>query len=258
MSVSHIVNAERLVLASWTRAILLQVAHPLIAAGIVDHSSFEGSPSSSVRRLYHTVRAMLGLTFGDEATHARVVAGIRGIHRRVHGRLRQAVGVFPSGTPYSAEDPALLLWVHATLVQSVVMAYEAIVKTLSPAERDAYCAEAAVVAIELGAEPDVVPRTWEALDSYVTRTLASGVIVVGPDGQTVARALLQGGFSRLTGPAAWANRVLTAGWLPARLRQEYGFQWSRRDERQFARIVGLLRGSRRLLPDVVTKWKEAR
>jgi uncharacterized protein (DUF2236 family) len=252
------INAERLVLASWSRAILLQVAHPLVAAGVVEHSSFEGSPAASARRLHHTVRAMLGLTFGDAGTHAQVVAGIRGIHRRVHGRLRHDVGVFPAGTPYSAEDPALLLWVHATLLESVVMAYEAIVRPLSPADRDAYAADAAEVAIELGAVPADVPRTWAALEQYLERTLASGAIAVGPDARTVERALLRGGFSRLTGPVAWANRVLTTGWLPPALREQYGLEWNGRRDRAFRRLISVLRRARRALPGVVTRWKDAR
>ena len=64
-SITWRVNAERIVLLGWARAILLQLAHPLVAAGVFDHSGFRGTPYAAASRLYHTVHAMLSLTFGD-------------------------------------------------------------------------------------------------------------------------------------------------------------------------------------------------
>ena len=245
-------------LAGWSRAIMLQMAHPLIAAGVADHSTFEGSPVATARRLRHTVRAMLGLTFGSAAEHAKTIAGILSIHRRVNGTLRQAVGTFPAGTRYSAEDPALVLWVHATLIESVLLAYDALVAPLSAADRDTYCREAAPVAVELGARPEDVPGDWNALRRYIDGMLQSGAIVVGPDGHNVAQALLRGRYSALTGPAGWANRLLTTGWLPPRLRAEYGLPWDARRERQFQRAIAMFRGARRLAPTMLAHWSEAR
>jgi uncharacterized protein (DUF2236 family) len=256
--VSIRVNAERIVLTGWTRAILMQVAHPLIAAGVVRHSSFRDNPVASARRLHHTVRAMLGLTFGDATTHARVIEGIRAIHRRVRGQLTEAVGVFPAGTWYSAEDPALLLWVHATLIESVLVAYDALVAPVSIADCDSYCVEAAGVAVELGAVADEVPRSWSALGRYLADVQQSGAIAVGADAREVATVLLRGRFSALLGPVAWANKTLTAGWLPPDLRVQYALDWNETAERHFARSVATLRRARRTLPDVVALWPESR
>jgi uncharacterized protein (DUF2236 family) len=252
--ISARVNRERVVLAGWSRAILLQVAHPLVAAGVAGHSSFRASPVASARRLHHTVRAMLGLAFGDAAARDKVLADIRAIHRRVHGALREAVGPFPAGTRYSAEDPALVLWVHVTLLDSVVLAYEALVAPLSRAERDAYCREAAGVATELGAREEDVPRDWPALERAMDAAFRSGAIVVGPDARAVADALLRGGFSRVTGPVAWANRLLTAGWLPPAIRTQYGLRWNVRRERRFRRLVAAVRHGLRLAPRLVREW----
>src|SRR6187431_41758 len=130
LTVSRRINAERLALLGWSRAILLQLAHPLVAAGVAAHSSFGSGPVAAAMRLHHTVRAMLDLTFGDEPARARVLATIHTIHNRVHGALSRAVGPFPHGTPYSANDPDLLLWVHVTLLDSVVLAYETFVRPL--------------------------------------------------------------------------------------------------------------------------------
>ena len=78
---------------------------------------------------------MLAITFGDEGERARALDAIGAIHRRVHGTLPAACGRFPAGTPYSAEDPALLLWVHATLIDSILVVYARLVAPQSEAER---------------------------------------------------------------------------------------------------------------------------
>ena len=130
-------------LFGWTRAILLQFAHPLVAAGVHEHSGFRASPLAAVKRLRHTVQAMLAIAFGRDIDRDRAIDAIRQIHRRVNGVLTAPVGPFAAGTRYSAEDPALVLWVHLTLIESIVGSYELLVAPLSEPERDAYCAESA-------------------------------------------------------------------------------------------------------------------
>src|SRR5262245_35433392 len=107
------------VLIGWGRAILLQLAHPLIAAAISDGSKFHSGVGSYARRAHETIGAMLDLTFGTPVEAQRIVDRINGIHDRVNGRLATATGIYPAGTPYSARDGRLLIWVHATLVQSL-------------------------------------------------------------------------------------------------------------------------------------------
>lgn len=256
--IAHRINAERLALLGWSRAILLQMAHPLIAAGVADHSHFRAGALVAAGRLRETVRAMLALTFGDPITHGHAIAGIRAIHARVHGRLREATGVFPAGTRYSAEDPALVLWVHATLVESVVMVYERLVAPLSSAERDQYCAEAAEVALALGARAADVPRTWAALEDYVKAEYASGRISVGPDARLVTDAVLFPRLTWLSGPAAWVNRLVTIGLLPEAIRDGYRYGWTERRARQLRRVMRMLRAARRVMPRAAAHWRAAR
>ena len=175
---------------------------------------------------------MLALTFGDPIAHGHAIAGIRAIHARVHGRLRHPTGVFEAGTPYSAEDPALVLWVHATLIESVVLVYERLIAPLPPAERDQYCAEAADVARALGARDEDLPRTWAALEIYLAAELTSGRIEVGADARAIIDAVLFPPLSWVSGPAAWVNRLVTIGLLPDRIRAGYRYGWSDRRERQ--------------------------
>lgn len=256
--ISRRVNAERLALLGWSRAILLQMAHPLIAAGVAEHSSFRASPIKAVSRLHGTVRAMLALTFGDPIAHGHAIAGIKTIHRRVNGQLREETGVFPAGTRYSAEDPALLLWVHATLIESVLLVHERLIGPLTPVERDQYLAEAVDVAVALGARDEEVPRTWPALETYLAAEYASGRIAVGHDARVIVDAVMFPPWSAISGPFAWLNRVITVGLLPPLVRDQYQFVWSASRERQFERATSSIRAVRRLTPRVIAWWPEAR
>jgi uncharacterized protein (DUF2236 family) len=258
LTVSRRINAERLVLLGWSRAILLQFAHPLIAAGIADHSGFRGKPIAALQRLRHTVRAMLALTFGDAADRDSALERIRAIHRQVHGQLSVDVGPFPAGTPYSAEDTDLVLWVHATLVESVPMFYEMLIGPLTPTERDAYCAEATQVAVALNARRSEVPCSWARLQTYLDRMYASGRITVSAQARDLATAVLSPPFGPLGAPGTALNRLLTLGTLPPNVRSQYGFAWTRRDDRMLELVVRALRTSRRALPGRLAKWKPAR
>lgn len=252
------INAERLVLAGWSRAILLQLAHPLVAAGVADHSTFRAGPIAAVRRLRETVEAMLALTFGDELERGHAIATILAIHARVHGTLRETVGAWPAGTRYSAEDPALVLWVHATLLDSVVLAHEMLIRPLSATERDAYCREAAEVATALGARDADVPQRWAGLEDYLSKQYASGAIVVGADARTVAGAVLFPPLALMSGPAAWANRLFTLGTLPPGIRAQYGYTWNSSRDRQLNRLVRAVRIARKMAPRSLAQWRAAR
>ncbi len=257
-SIAWRINAERLVLLGWSRAILLQVAHPLVAAGVAEHGTFRAGPLAPITRLYHTVRAMLSLVFGDHAARAQTLATIRAIHRRVHGHLPQATGRFAAGTPYSAEDPALVLWVHATLLDSIPLAYERLVAPLSAAERDAYCEETAAIAVALGARDADIPRSQAALDGYMKATIGSGAIAVGVDAHQLATTVLAPPIGRLVWPATRVNRLVTIGLLPAAVREQYGFTWSARDERRLGRVLRVITHIRRRVPARIALWPDAR
>jgi uncharacterized protein (DUF2236 family) len=244
-------------LLAWSRAILLQLAHPLVAAGIDDHSTFRAGRLTAAARLHHTVGAMRSLTFGGEAARDATIASINAIHRRVNGTLRESAGPFAAGTRYSAEDPALLLWVHATLLESIPLIYERVVRPLSAGERDEYCADAAWVARALGAR-EGAPRTWRELQDYLARMHASGVLVVSNQARELAGAVLAPPLARLVWPAAYLNRLVTIGALPPSIREQYGYGWTAADERRMGRALRVLRAVRRATPDVVALWPDAR
>jgi uncharacterized protein (DUF2236 family) len=256
---SRRINAERILIIAWLRAILLQLAHPLIAAGVAEHSTFRGSARAAIVRLHQTIGAMLKISFGTTSERQSAIDGIATIHRRVHGTLPSACGPFAAGTRYSAEDPELLLWVHATLVESILLAYEQFVAPLTSAERDDYCAESADVAIALGAHAETVPRSWDGLRALVERGYASGGVVVCDQARVLAASLVTPFAGRIGRHSVTPLiSLLAAGQLPAAVRSQYGFAWSEARERRFLRLIALLRAIRRMLPRRLAWWKAAR
>jgi uncharacterized protein (DUF2236 family) len=257
-SVGRKINREGVVLLGWGRAILLQVAHPLVAAAVSEFSDFNQGAAGYLRRVHRTVGGMLAITFGTPEQAQAVIDRINGIHDEVHGALPEATGPFPAGTRYSARDPELLLWVHATLVDSMLVTYERLVGSLSPAERDAFCIEAADTAMRLGVPAELIPRTHDALARYLDRTQRAGEIVVTPVARIIATALLSPPLGPPGMPLAALSRLVTIGLLPAPIRLGYGFEWNARRDRKFRVVMGLIRRTRWALPPMLREWRVAR
>ncbi len=258
MLISHRVNREAVVVLGWGRAILLQLAHPLVAAGVAAHSGFDEGALAYVRRMRRTIGAMLSLTFGTE-TEVRETAGrINAIHRRVHGRLDCDVGGYAAGTSYDATDPALLTWVHATLIDSQLRTYALFVGPLAPGEEDRYCAEAAQVGPLLGVSASELPHTRDRLDGYLDRMQREDRLAVGAGARRLADALLAPPGRRWVAPALWLGRLTTVGLLPASIRDAYGFPWGSGDARRLRSAAAVLRAARRVTPPALREWPAAR
>ena len=168
------VNREVVVLLGWGRAILLQLAHPLVAAAVSQHSDFGAGLIPYLRRTHQTVSSMLSLTFGtNDQVHA-TARRINAIHRRVHGRSVEATPGFPSGTPYTATDSELLRWVHVTLIDSQIRAYELFVGPVSAEEKDRYCSESANLAPLLNVPPLTLPTSNLELTGQLQHGIRDG------------------------------------------------------------------------------------
>lgn len=202
---------------------LLQVAHPLVACGVVEHSGYD---RNLWRRFVRTLRALYLVTFGDREEAERAAAAVRAAHAHVHGRTREQLGSFPPGTPYSADDPELMLWVHATLVHSSLAAYERFVGPLTPDERERYTEEMNLVARLFGTPADVLPGSYRAFRSYFDSQLGSETITVTAPAGRVADVILDAPLPAPLRLLAPAHRLATAHILPAGLRLEYGLRWT--------------------------------
>ncbi len=248
-SVSWTINREMIAVAGWGRAILLQLAHPSIAAGVGDHSSFRLGVRASLHRLRSTVGAMLAIMFGDADEMITAAAGINAIHDRVSGRVPG------TARAYSAHDPELLRWVHVTLLDSILRTHEQLIAPLSDAERNRYCAEGAIMEALLGMPDGWLPRTHAHLQAHLDQGLAS--VAVTPAGRALAHAVLYPPCWYLAWPAFRFVQLLTIGSLPASIRSAYGFDWRPRDAAALARWTVAARRLLAVLPDFARYWPQA-
>lgn len=244
-SVARRVDREMFLLLGGTAALLLQIAHPLVAAGVAQHSRFREEPFA---RLHRTLDTTLSVVFGaPAAAHAAL--------RRIDRRHFTVTGVADDGRRYAARDPRLLLWVQTTLVLTSLRLYELVVGPLSAQDREAYWTETRPIAARLGIREDALPETLAELERFEAEMLASEVV---PDatGRELASYIRRP--LRLPAVLYAPNDAVTAGLLPAPLRDAFGLGWRTRDRLLFHAVIVGLRLLRRVLPQRLTVVPHAR
>ena len=222
------IGRESALMLGGPRALLMQAAHPRVAAGIVDHSRFREDPW---RRLARTMAALYTIVFGTQAEGERMGAIARAAHRRVRGSR--------DGHPYSAADPDLMLWVHSTLVDTGLALYELYVRRLEPAEAGEFYEQMKVVARVFGVPDDVHPATLHDFRAYQRELIHTGTVRVGDDARAIAATVLSPPVPLPLRPALRMLAAQTAGLLPGELREQYGIRRP---------LPGTVGSTRRLLP----------
>ena len=215
------VHRERAIALSGPRALLMQAAHPLAVTGLLAHSSALEKP---YERLARTARTLNVIGFGSRADADEVTRRVRAMHRRVQGKLPTAVGRYPAGTPYRADDPELLLWILFTLVDSGIVVYRRYVGAMSRDEEAAYWDDYRVVGRLFGLRKGDMPATLDDLDSYRRRMFDGDELHVTPWARDRAREIvLDPPVPRVARPLVEAVNFTTIALLPDRIRREYGF-----------------------------------
>lgn len=159
-------------------ALLLQMLHPAALAGVWDHSTFRDDMLGRLRR---TARFIAVTTFGERGDAEAAIAKVTQVHEHVRG-------VLDDGTPYSANEPCLLAWVHVCEALGFLDAWIAFGEPhMSPADQDTYFAEAGEVALSLGADP--VPRTRAKAEALITAFRPE--LVANARSREVARMVLR-------------------------------------------------------------------
>lgn len=216
---------EASILAAAGRAILLQVAHPKVARGVAEHSRFAEDP---LKRLQGTMYYVYGTAFGTPEEAAWIAGVVNDVHKRV------------TGPGYSADDPELQLWVAATLYDSGLQIYEATLGPMSEAMQEELRQEYARFATQLGCPEELWPSSVAEFRQYWRQQVAT--LEVTEDAKRICHDMM---YSR---SLPWylrtllpLNRLITAGLLPERIRDEYGFAWNSRRKRRFQRVARVLR-----------------
>jgi uncharacterized protein (DUF2236 family) len=249
------INREAtLLLGAGPRALLMQIAHPLIAEGVDQHSDFRADPW---RRLRGTLRSYLAIVYGTSTTARAEIRRLNVLHRGIGGPVRDPLAREVSGAAeYHARDPGLGLWVHATLIDATLVAHDAWIGPLSRDERARFYAETRPIARALGIPEAILPADLEAFDAYLAAQLGpTGPIRVTPTARELARTILAPPLGPLHPGLASIPASLYAWtlWpavalLPPQIREAYGLPWTAR-ERAVATWLSLgFRGWRPLLP----------
>lgn len=221
-SVIRRVNVEPAILFGAGRALILQLAHPAVAQGVQDHSEFKRNPFT---RLFGTLEATHAVVFGSEEL-------AEGVGRRVQHVHDHVVGV-----GYAANDPANLLWVHATLTDTALRCFETLIGPLTPLEAEGYYLEMKRVALAFGLGLADQPATLRDFRAYVDDTIES--LTVTPTGIDLITFTLHPRLPlRLDVPLApllSLHRLFTIATLPPSIREQLGLSFTAADEQRHAR-----------------------
>jgi uncharacterized protein (DUF2236 family) len=238
-SITRRVNRENILLLGGGRALLMQLAHLKVAAGVDDHSDFRTHP---IRRLRRTVLVTMAIVFGEKETALAAARTVNQAHSRVRGH------------DYHALDPDLLLWVHATLVDSAIVTYQTFVTSLTEAEREDFYQESKLFGELLGIPRDRFPESLRDFDEYLHRMIAGGDVHVTPRAKELARLVVRPRLRLLPGPLMVPFEVVTTGLLPTALRESYGLAWGRGQQRAFKLAVAAVPRMVALTPPVLRVW----
>ncbi|MDA9447213.1 MULTISPECIES: oxygenase MpaB family protein [Bradyrhizobium] len=234
------IDREAVIFLGAGRALLLQLAHPWVAAAIAEHSKTLADPIGRFHRTFDIVFAMV---FGSLD---RALLSSRQLHRRhsmIVGEMPETVGPFAAGSRYCANDIPSLRWVHATLVETALMAHELVLPPFSVEERERYWTESRTFGALFGLTADDLPADWSGFTAYIAAMAQSDTLTVSPAAREIA-AQIFGGARPWLRPPRW-YRALTASLLPERLRAGFGFELG---ERELRSADNALRWIRRIYP----------
>jgi uncharacterized protein (DUF2236 family) len=235
-SVAWRVDREAAIFLGAGRALLLQLAHPWVAAAIAQHSRTLADP---IGRFHRTFNVAFTMVFGSTS---QALAAARRLHRRhaaISGTLSESSGAFAAGSQYRANDVASLLWVHATLTDTALAAFELVNPPLSNEDRERYYSEARLSAALFGIPHDTMPERWADFARYIHEMLASDMLGVSGAARGIAAELFSGAATGWRVPLWY--RALTAQLLPPRLREGFGLPYGRLEQRSAARALTLAR-----------------
>ncbi|MET0772588.1 MAG: oxygenase MpaB family protein [Candidatus Limnocylindrales bacterium] len=250
------INREAVLLGAGPASLLLQVAHPLIAVGVAQHSDFAADPFGRLRR---TLATTLDIVFGDGPTAEHAIRRLNGIHAGVRGPSDAEAARLTGADNYRALDPDLLLWVQATLIVTSVEASRRWVGPVTDLEADAFWQEARSVGVRMGIPLRVSPRDWSALLAYWDRMLApGGPIQVTAEARAMVPMLVRPPLPLAPGWAVDALGLPGLALLPPRIREDYGIAWGAGHERAARLIATGVRAWTSVVPTSLRSMPQAR
>lgn len=229
-------------------ALLLQVAHPTVGAGVSEHSQFKRDPWG---RLFRTLDYTYTMVYGGPQAAGEMGRRIRAFHRQI-------TGVTPDGRRYSALEPDAYAWVHATLAAAIVDAHERFGRPFAPRQRAEFWTQWRALGRLLGIRERDLPVEWKEFEVYFRDTVAATLVHTAAVDEVLA-ALASPTPPDVPQLAAtlWVPvgislghviSLTTVGLLGEQLRERFQLRWSARQERELRVLAALLRAGTPLMP----------
>lgn len=229
------------------RASLLQLAHPMVAHAIDHHSK---TRTDVVGRFQRTFRNVFAMVFGELDDALRAARRVHAIHSRIEGTFPDAVGGWPAGTRYHANDADALRWVHATLVNTTIVVRELLEGPMPPAIADRYIVEMHRFARLFGIPHSMLSRTHAEHSAYMRAMVASDRICVSASAREMGQFLFGRQAGRPQPPMGRLAEAMSASLLPPALVEAFEL---RPAPRLVATAVAMFRTIYRQLPVVLTR-----
>jgi uncharacterized protein (DUF2236 family) len=210
------INREAAIFLGAGRALLLQLAHPYVAAAIAEHSRTLADP---VGRFHRTFNVTFTLVFGTLDQALRAARHLHQRHSAIQGVLPKAVGPFDAGAHYRANDVAALRWVYATLVESALMAHDLVLPAIAAHERELYYAESRRFAALFGVPASALPPNWSGFAAYCEVMRQPHSLAVSDAARAIAAEIFAGTGLWVRAPRWY--KALTAQMLPPHLREAF-------------------------------------
>jgi uncharacterized protein (DUF2236 family) len=203
------------------RAILMHVSHPWIAQGITDHSK---SRHNLLARGRETFSYALVMVYGSREQALAAARDVRGLHNKAMGHMPRDAGAFAKGSEYRANESEAMVWVHATMWESMMIAYELVNGPVSHDDKDRFYEETKLFAYLFGIPEAALPTDWDAMIRFCDDLRASDRMTITPEAKELVD-FLYGHHGVLMWPVMSYNKLVTTANISQEMRDAYGFRW---------------------------------
>jgi uncharacterized protein (DUF2236 family) len=203
------------------RAILMHVSHPWIAQGITEHSK---SRHNLLARGRETFSYALIMVYGDRDMALQAARDVRGLHNKAKGHMPREAGAFAKGSEYRANEAEAMLWVHATMWESMMIAYELMNGPVEHDDKERFYEETKLFAYLFGIPEAALPESWDAMIRFCNDFRDSDRMVITPEAKELVE-FLYGHHGILMWPVMSYNKLVTTANIPPAMREDYGFKW---------------------------------